>query len=94
VFFVYTNGAFVAQINLTPNSSAKTAGAFATDDFACSVNGGAAATDTSGAIATSYSRLNIGTNYNSSVGFINGTIKKLAFYPKRLTNAELQAITI
>jgi hypothetical protein len=93
VFFVYTNGAFVAQINLTPNSSAKTAGAFATDDFACSVNGGAVATDTSGAIATSYSRLNVGTNYNSSAGFINGTIKRISYYPRRLANSEIQGIT-
>jgi hypothetical protein len=31
-------------------------------------------------------------NY-SGANRLNGSIKKLAFYPKRLTNAELQGVT-
>jgi hypothetical protein len=35
----------------------------------------------------------IGGRLDSSIRYLNGTIKKLAYYPKRLTNAELQGLT-
>lgn len=91
---VYTAGAFVAQIVPTGATAgpAKLAGAIKTNDFAASVNGGAVGTDTSGAIGT-YDRMGIGTNFNGSVGFLNGHIRSIAYYNRRLPNAQLQAIT-
>jgi hypothetical protein len=62
-------------------------------DFAASNNGASAVT--SNALVTAQqtaNRLNIGYNYTGGV-FLNGTIAKIAYYPARLTNAQLQALT-
>ena len=90
-FQVYTNNAFVVQINSTSNSSGKSAAGYKVNDFAASVNGGTVSTDTSGAIPV-VDRLAFGVN-TAGIGALNSTIKKLAYYPKRLSNTELQAIT-
>lgn len=68
----------------------KTALAYATNDFAGVSNGGAVLTDTLGAIP-------LGLNALSMIGgtFTNGstTIKRIAYYNRRLSNTELQGIT-
>lgn len=73
--------------------SAKLAVAFKAGDYACSGNGSAATTSTAASVPV-VDRLSIGNDAavtaNSAA---NGTIKRIAFYPRRLTNAELQAIT-
>jgi hypothetical protein len=61
------------------------------DNFAGSANGGALQIDTSGTVPTT-SSLAIGMNV-ASVGQLNGTIKRLAFFPQRLPDSTLQAIT-
>lgn len=66
--------------------------AYKANDFAASVNGGAALTDTSGSIAT-VDRLLIGSIYNVNFNQLNGHIRRITYYPRRLSNAELQAIT-
>jgi hypothetical protein len=93
-FEVYTAGAFVAQIN-PPSANAgpaKIAGAFATNDFAASVNGSAVGTDTSGALA-SYNRMTIGSNFDATVGFINGHIRSIRYVPVRAADFQLQQVT-
>ena len=75
----------------TANVPAKSAFGYKINDFALSVNGTAALTDTSGSVATSLSRLSIGGSPTDN--FINGHIRRITYYPRRLTNAELQAIT-
>lgn len=66
----------------------------ALNDFAASVNGNTVGTDTSGSVGNvSMSEFNIGSDANGSNAF-SGTIKKLAYYPKRLTNAQLQNLTL
>jgi hypothetical protein len=71
----------------------KQALAFAANNFAASANGGAAVTSTSGGVPV-VNTARIGTS-ESTIGqlSLNGTIKKLAFYPEKLSNAELQALT-
>jgi hypothetical protein len=71
--------------------SAKQCAAYKTDDFAFSANGNVAGTDTSGTVPI-VDRLNIGFENLNNV-YCNTTIRKLAFYPKRIANAELQALT-
>ena len=56
-------------------------------------NGSAATTDDSVSLPTAATQATIGTNAAVSGNFLNGTIKKLAYYPARLTNAQLQALT-
>ena len=68
----------------------KFSGAYKTNDFAISLNGVTVATDTSGAVPV-VNRLLIGSA--SGQQSLNGTIKKIAYYPIRVTNANLQALT-
>jgi hypothetical protein len=87
-------GVFQADIqqtgSFTANVPAKTAFAYATNDFAVSVSGSTPLTDTSGTIPT-VTQLNIGGE--GGTGVLNGHIRSIRYYPSRLTNAQLQALT-
>jgi hypothetical protein len=93
---VSTSGSSVAFINAgTFSVSNLIAISYRVDDFAISLNGLTPGTDNLGAIPT-VSRLNIG-NYAESTSLstlpLNGTIKRLTYWPVRLANPTLQAIT-
>ena len=90
----------VAQANLTSGtntgSSSKWAGAYKVNDFGLSVKGATAVTDTSGSAPTSDAptQMTIGRTRDGNVlGILNGWVSRIAYYPRRLSNAELQAIT-
>ncbi len=70
--------------------SYKLAGAYKVNDFAYSFNGTTAATDTLGTVPV-VSQMQIG-NLTTAREF-NGTIRKITYYPARVTNAQLQALT-
>jgi hypothetical protein len=74
------------------NTNNKLAASFATNDFAVTLNSGTVASDTSGSMPVNVNQLNIGRG-GQNIYVFNGHIKKLAYYPARLTNAELQALT-
>ncbi len=74
----------------TANATAKIAFAYKANDFAASVNGLAVLTDTSGAIPA-VDRLLIAGNGPSNI--LNGHIRSIRYYPTRLSNAQLQALT-
>lgn len=88
----------VTQVNnttgLSPsaNQPVKDAFAFATNNTAESINGASVISDTS-VILPVVSRFYIGASQDGLSAYLNGTIKKIAYYPKRLTNAELQGLT-
>jgi hypothetical protein len=84
-------GSATTSNTTTANVSAKTAGAYKVNDFAVSLNAGTVATDTSGVLPV-VDRMFIGQRTAGSVS-LNGTIKKLAYYPARLSNTELQGLT-
>lgn len=64
--------------------------AYKQNDFVGCAQGGTVITDTSG-IQPIVNKLQIGgRRYNA---YLNGHISKLSYYPKRLTNSELQALT-
>jgi hypothetical protein len=69
----------------------KMSGAYKVNDFSRVINGGTALTDASGNVPV-VTALRIGNQAN--INFLNGTMKKLAYYPKRLTNTQLQALTL
>jgi hypothetical protein len=95
-FEVRSGGTVYATIDsgsLADNVLVKIAGCIKTNDFAFSINGGAAGTDTSGLVPANPTRLEIGTQNQTSESNWNNTIKKIAYYPARLTNAQLQALT-
>jgi hypothetical protein len=70
----------------TANTVYRMAGAYAVNDFAVSQNGSAAATDTGGTLPTI-------TRMAFSVTPSATYIRKVAYYPKRLTNALLEQLT-
>jgi len=80
-----------ASIVNVVGGSAKQCGAYKTDDFAFSANGSVVGTDTLGTVPV-VDRLYIGFESLNNV-YCNTTIRKLAFYPKRIANSELVALT-
>lgn len=83
-------GAIVLQSSIAANTVYKTALAYKFNDIAGSGSGGAVVTDTSANIPA-VSQINIAQSRGGDR--LNGTIRKLAFYSRRLSNAELQALT-
>ena len=90
-----TSGAAQADFSLgnasLANTKYKAAYRYKVNDFAGTVNGGAVATDTSGTLPSSLTKLWLGNNPNSD--YLNGYLQRVAFYPRALTDAELQALT-
>jgi len=66
---------------------------FKTNDFNLAVNGTAYTTDTSGVVPTGLSTLLIGSIYDVGTNLMNGHIKQIQYYPKRLSNEELELLT-
>ena len=96
---MYNNDAWQALIGVTSpygvvdkNTIRKTAFAYAENDFAMSTQGSPIATDTSGSLTYGNTTLQIGNN-SALTGALSGNIKAIRFYPERLSNAEIQALT-
>jgi hypothetical protein len=89
------NDGGVEQANIDAGTVAaatdyRLAAAFKLDDFAASLNGASAVTDTTGTMPT-ITHLRIG---NSKAGNVyNGAIARIAYWPKRLTNTLLEQLT-
>jgi hypothetical protein len=80
------------------NTVYKMAYAWDTNNFAIVANGGAAGTDTSGTLAGAgvLTRMVIGGDFvavPNDIYFKNGHIRSLKYWPTRLSNAQLQALT-
>ena len=73
------------------NTSNKLAGSYEVNNFAASLNGGSAIIDTSGNIPTKASVLYLGGTFNGYE--MNGHLRSLKYYPRRLTNTQLQELT-
>ena len=94
--FVSASGVTQAQITVgsfTANTYGKVAGAYKTNDFAVSLNASLAGTDTLG-VVPAVNQLQIGGGAgNASGSVLNGRIKKISYYPIRVTNTQLQSLT-
>jgi hypothetical protein len=92
---VTVNNTEVVSISgATPASKSfvKTAFAIKTNDFASSSNAANASVDTSGNVPI-VSAMRLGT-YESPGYELNGHIKRIAFWQKRLSNIQLQSLTV
>ena len=67
-------------------------GAYAVNNVASSVNGSIPSSDTSVTLPTGINQLRLGTSNDGSTAH-NGTIRRLTYWPTRLPNSTLQAIT-
>jgi len=93
-FTVTDGGVNQADIDagtVAANTTYKMAGAYAANNFAASISGGAAVTDVSGTLPT-VTQLQIG---NSAAGnTLNGCIGSILYYNTRLANSTLQVLTV
>jgi len=80
----------VGTAGLVAGGSAKMAGAYKVNDFAISKDGGAVSTDTNGTVPT-VTQLQIGSRVSAL--FLNSYIQRIAYYPTRLPDATLVALT-
>jgi hypothetical protein len=75
---------------MTANTVIKIAGAYAVNDFQQATNGTLGVADTSGSLPT-VTRLALG---DIAVGQkLNGYLRRITYYPLRLSNAQLQNLT-
>jgi hypothetical protein len=91
-FQIRSSGSTQALLTGSTSTSFKMVGAYQANNFAASLNGGSVNTDTSGAIPT-VDRLSIGS-LGAGGSILNGTISRIAYYPTRLANTQLQALTL
>jgi hypothetical protein len=66
--------------------------AYRTNDFGAALNGVGFAPDVSGAVASDLSSLTIGHRQTPDQ-FLNGHVRRIIYWPKRLPFSDLQAIT-
>jgi len=97
---VYVSKVSTAQCVLVPAGSwatdqvRKFAAAYKTDDFAAVLSGGTPATDTAGSVPTAMQLDRFWVGSTAGVAdYWNGRIRHLRYYPRRLTNDQLQALT-
>jgi hypothetical protein len=93
---VVTGGAVQVNLNFdayaTASQVSKVATVYAKDDFAAVLNGGAVATDTAGSVPL-VSTLKLGVYWGAGGFFMSGHIKSIQYYPRRLTDTQLQELT-
>ena len=75
------------------NTNVVTAYAYKENDFGVFASGGYSSTDTSGNVTDNADSFSIGMNNINSGEHLNGTIKRLSYYNKRLPNTQLQGLT-
>lgn len=97
-YTVLSGGSVQSDIPKTTGITAgvvfKAAVRYKVNDFAFSLNGGAVSTDVSGSVPVSPSRLGIGHDPTSpSTTRLNGHIRRMAYYPAALTNAQLISLS-
>ncbi len=92
-FKVTDGGSEVVAIDagtVSANTTFKLAGAYKVNDFASSINGGNAVTDTSGTIPT-VDRMRLGAGQGGNT--MCGCIARIRYYKKRVSDTRLKSIT-
>jgi hypothetical protein len=91
-YLITSAGASQAQFDTNDNRNGQSiAFGYASNNFPLVINGTVVATDTSGTVPT-VSRLGLGVRADGGT-LLNGTIRRLTYWPVRLANPTLQSIT-
>jgi hypothetical protein len=77
---------------ITEGQIIKVAGAYAINDLALSGGGQSPATGSTYSVVTATTAF-IGGNVSAGATYVNGYLRRVTYYPRRLSNADLQAIT-
>ena len=84
-------------LNSTTTSNGSTAysaaAAYSSNGVAVTCNAGTVAVSAAGAVPVGISSMDIGRNSPASTVTLNGTLSRIAYYNRRLSNTELQSIT-
>lgn len=95
--FVFSGSSLVAFLSgsaSSVNTTYKSALATKANDFRLVNSGGSVISDTSGAMPTGMNQLLLGNLYfTTNPTYQNGHLRRVAYYPRALTTAELQALT-
>jgi hypothetical protein len=75
----------------TVNTNIKSAFAYKVNDFGMTFNGTTPITDSVGVLPNGLNSIAIGSRPTNN--FLNGHLRKLIYYPERLSNAQLQTLT-
>jgi hypothetical protein len=86
------NGSFQASFGSAGTANGKVALAYLLNDAAWCLNGGSVSTDTSVTLPTGLNQIFIG-NSQAGTAAIGTALRTVKYFPLRLTNAQLQAIT-
>lgn len=85
---------FYVNNTITSGSTNTMAVGYKSNDCAITVNGAVVTTDTSVTLITNPTKMVLGSTGSFAVGaYLNGTISKLYYWPKRLSNTDLQNIS-
>jgi len=87
------DGTAGAAIGVSANTVAKFAGAYAANDLAACLNAGTVATDSTATIPSGMTRFDLGSDHAGANRVKAGYLRRITYYPTRLSNAQLQAIT-
>jgi hypothetical protein len=83
----------VSSSGVTANTFSKYSASWELNNVAVSVNGSVAVEDTDCSLPRNINKINIMAGATGSVDGCSSWVKKLAFYPIRLTNNELQDLS-
>lgn len=86
-------GVSTPVVTTVVNTEMQVAGAYKVDDSAMSINGAVPVTDATVTLSNTIDRLRMGASLNGGSP-LSGWIQQFEYYPVRLTNADLQAITV
>ena len=94
-FFKVTDGGSelvaIDSGTVVANTAFKLAGAYKLNDFASSINGGVAVTDTTGTVPT-VDRMRIGAGQGGNT--MCGCVSSMRYYKKRLSDSKIQTLTV
>lgn len=88
--YVDASSANLGAVSL--NTAAKVALAYNGSANGAVLNGGSVSS-VGTTVSAAATKLSIGASFNGTSNKLNGHLRRIAYYPRRLTNAELQALT-
>lgn len=91
ILTAYDGTGNLPNIGYTNNAQADYAACYATTDYAHVVNGGTVGTSSSATVNTA-AKISVGQAGNATAQ-LNGILKKIAYWPRRVSDADLQTLT-